>query len=73
MSEGLPFHNENECKNTYNEHSDNEDCYKAVNPAVNRQMKKTIKQRKKEQRLKRDELKRKELKDQRKKALDICR
>ncbi len=71
MSEGLPFHNEPDEPKTEEMEEDSE--YKAINPPVTREKKKTIQQRKKQQRLKQEEEKRKETKAQKKKALDICR
>lgn len=72
MSEGLPFTEKVEQE----EHQDDDESegeYKAINPPVTREKKKTIKQRKKELRLKQEELKRQEAKEQKKKALDICK
>lgn len=71
MTEGLPMNTDKNVMDKVDNDSDTE--YKAINPPVNRDKKKTIKQRKKELRRKQEELKRKEVEEQKKKASDICK
>lgn len=69
MTEGLPLNINQKVVEVADCESDTE--YKAINPPVSRDKKKTIKQRKKELRSKQEELKRKETEDQKKKSSDI--
>lgn len=71
MSEGLP---QSGTTIDFAKDIDSDDSeYQAINPAVTRDKKKTIKQKKKQLRLKQEEQKRKEAKEQKKKSLDICK
>lgn len=72
MTEGLPMNTD---KNVIDKVEDNDSDteYKAINPPVSRDKKKTIKQRKKELRRKQEELKQKQVEEQKKKVSDICK
>ncbi|XP_065207482.1 ribosome biogenesis protein NOP53 [Planococcus citri] len=73
MSEGLPISNSNAGKDTQDESDVSDGEYKAINPPVTREKKKTIKQRKKLLKLKQEELQRQEDKEQKKKVQDISK
>lgn len=72
MSEGLPM-NQTAVSANQNEGNESEGEYKAINPPVTRDKKKTIKQRKRKLRLKQEEFEREEAKKEKKKVKDICR